>query len=132
MISKECVFHVVKVKDLESEAPLLESVPVLKDFPEVFLDNLSEIPHEWEIDFLIDLLPNKEPIIIHSYQMVLTKLKKLKLQLMNLLDKDFIEHSISPLGAPVLFVKKMDGSLKMCIDYCKLNKVTINNKYGIP
>ena len=61
-----------------------------------------------------------------------TELKKLKAQLRDLLDKGFIQPIISPWGAPVLFVKNKDGSLRMCIDYRQLNKVTINNKYPLP
>ena len=61
-----------------------------------------------------------------------TELKELKEQLKDHLDKGFIRPSISPWGAPVLFVKKKDGSLRMCIDYRQLNKVTIKNKYPIP
>ena len=60
------------------------------------------------------------------------ELKELKEQLKNLLDKGFIRPSISPSGAPVLFVRKKDGSLRMYIDYRQLNKVTIKNKYPIP
>ena len=61
-----------------------------------------------------------------------THLKELKEQLKDLLDKGFIRPSISPLGAPLLFIKKKDSSLRMCIDYRQLNKVTIKNKYPIP
>ena len=61
-----------------------------------------------------------------------SELKELKEQLKDLLDKGFIRPSISPWGAPTLFIKKKDGSLKMCIDFRQLNKVTINNKYPIP
>ncbi|WMV45499.1 hypothetical protein MTR67_038884 [Solanum verrucosum] len=71
----------------------------------------------WEIDFGIDLFPDTQPIFIPLYRMALTYLKKLKEQLKDLLDKGFIRPSISPWGAPVLFVKKKDGSLWMCIDY---------------
>ena len=60
------------------------------------------------------------------------ELKELKAQLKDLLDKGFIRPSISPWGSPVLFVKKKDGSLRMCIDYHQLNKVTIKNKYPLP
>ena len=60
------------------------------------------------------------------------ELKELKVQLQELLDKGYIRPSVSPWGAPVLFVKKKDGTMKLCIDYRQLNKVTIHNKYPLP
>ena len=60
------------------------------------------------------------------------ELRELKAQLQELLSKDFIRPSASPWGAPVLFVKKKDGSFRMCIDYRQLNKVTVKNKYHLP
>ncbi|KAH0643768.1 hypothetical protein KY289_034742 [Solanum tuberosum] len=90
------------------------------------------VPPEREIEFGIDLLPNTQPILIPPYRMAPAELKELKEQLKDLLDKGFIRPSISPWGAPVLFVKKKDGSFRMCIDYRQLNNVTIKNKYPIP
>ncbi|KAH0680772.1 hypothetical protein KY284_021857 [Solanum tuberosum] len=110
MISKGCIYHIVRVKDIESETSPLESVPVVREFPEVFPDDLPGIPPEWEIDFGIDLLPNTQPISILPYRMALAELKELKAQLKDFLDKGFIQPSISPWGAPVLFVKKKDGA----------------------
>ena len=66
------------------------------------------------------------------YRMAPTELKALKSQLKELLDKGFIRPSVSPWGAPVLFVKKKDGTLRMCIDYRQINKVTVKNKYPLP
>ncbi|KAH0743176.1 hypothetical protein KY290_031169 [Solanum tuberosum] len=132
MISKGCVHHIVRVVDIESKVPSFESVPVVREFPEVFPDDLPGIPPEWEIDFGIDLLPDTQPISIPPYRMALAELKELKAQLKDLLDKGFIQPSISPWGSPILFVKKKYGSLRMCIDYRQLNKVTINNKYPLP
>ncbi|KAL4032611.1 hypothetical protein IC575_005691 [Cucumis melo] len=60
------------------------------------------------------------------------ELKELKVQLQELLDKGFIRPSVSPWGAPVLFVKKKDGSMRLCIDYRELNKVTVKNRYPLP
>ncbi|WMV24317.1 hypothetical protein MTR67_017702 [Solanum verrucosum] len=122
----------VRVRDVESEALTLESVPIVKEFLEVFPNDLPGVPPKREIDFGIDLLPNTQPIFIPPYRMAPMELKELKEQLKDLLDKSFIRPNISPLGAPVLFVKKKYGSLRMCIDYRQLNKVTIKIKYHLP
>ena len=82
--------------------------------------------------FNIDLLPGTNPISIALYRMAPTELKELKEQLQELLDKGFIRPSSSQWGAPVLFVKKKDGTMRMCIDYRQLNKVTIKNRYPLP
>ncbi|KAH0643755.1 hypothetical protein KY290_033609 [Solanum tuberosum] len=132
MISKGYLYHLVQIKDSSSETLTLESVPVVNEFLEVFPEDLPGVPPDREIDFGIDLIPDTQPISIPPYRMAPAELKELKEQLKDLLDKGFIRPSNSPWGAPVLFVKKKDGSLRMCIDYRKLNKVTIKNKYPIP
>ena len=99
---------------------------------EVFLDDLLGIPHEQKIYFGIDLLPDTNTILIPPYKMDPAELKEFMAQLKDLLDKGFIQPSYSPWGALILFVKNMDGSLRMCIDYCQLNKVTIKIKYPLP
>ena len=90
------------------------------------------LPPDRDIDFCIDVEPDTQPISIPPYRMAPSELKELKEQLQDLLSKGFIRPSVSPWGAPVLFVKKKDGSMRMCIDYRQLNKVTIRNKYPIP
>ncbi|WMV45891.1 hypothetical protein MTR67_039276 [Solanum verrucosum] len=132
MIYKGCFYHLVSVRDVDSETPSLESVPIVNVFLEVFPDDLPGVPSEKEIDFGIDLLPDTQHIYIRPYRMALVELKDLKEQLQYLLDKGFIRPSISPWGAPVLFVRNKDGFLCMCIDYQQLNKVTIKNKYPLP
>ena len=132
LISKGCIYHIVRVRDVNSEVPPLESVPIVNEFLDVFPDDLPGVPPEREIDFGIDLLPDTQPISIPPYRMAPTELKELKEQLRELLEKGFIRPSISPWGAPVFFVRKKDGSLRMCIDYRQLNKVTIKNKYPLP
>lgn len=94
----------------------------MSEFSEVFPNDLPGIPHEREIDFGIYLLPKTNPISIPPYRMAPAELKELKAQLKDLLDKGYIRPSISPWGAPVLFVKKKDGSLRMCIAYRQLNR----------
>ena len=90
------------------------------------------LPPDRDIDFCIDVEPGTRPISIPPYRMAPAELKELKEQLQDLLSKGFIRPSVSPWGAPVLFVKKKDGSMRMCIDYRQFNKVTIRNKYLIP
>ena len=131
MISQGCIHHIRRVQDVDSKIPPIEFVPVVSEFLEVFLNDLPSIPIEWEIDLGIDLLPDINPISIPPYRVALAELKDLKAKLKDLLDKGFIRPSISLWGAPVFFVKNRDGSLRMCIDYCQLNKVTIKKKYPI-
>ncbi|KAA3474143.1 Retrotransposon protein [Gossypium australe] len=82
-----------------------------------------------EVEFAIELVSQTSPISIAPYKMALTELKELKAQLQELTDRGFARPSFLPWGAPVLFVKKKDKSMRMCIDYCQLNKFTIKNKY---
>ena len=77
-------------------------------------------------------MPGVAPISIPPYHMAPVELQELKKQLQELLDKGYIRPSVSPWGAPVLFVKKKDGTLQLCIDYQKLNQVTVKNKYPLP
>ena len=134
LIRKGCLYHLVRVKDLEAEKqmPTLQSVHVVNEYPDVFPDELPGLPPTREIDFGIDVDPGTQPISIPPYRMAPAELKELKEQLKDLLDKGFIRPSISPWGAPVLFVRKKDGTMRMCIDYRQLNKVTIKNKYPLP
>ena len=110
----------------------LENILVVKDFPDVFLEELPGIPPIREVELSIEILPGTAPTSRAPYRMVPTELKELKIQLQELLDKGFIRPSVSPWGAPVLFVKKKDGTLRMCIDYRQINKVTVKNKYPLP
>ena len=98
----------------------------------MFSVDLPGMPPDRDIDFCIDLEPGTHPISIPPYRMAPAELRELKAQLQELLSKVFIRPSASPWGAPVLCVKKKDGSFRMCIDYRKLNKVTIKNKYPLP
>ncbi|KAL0561539.1 hypothetical protein IC582_001972 [Cucumis melo] len=110
----------------------LSSEPVVRDYPDVFPEELPGLPPHREIEFVIELEPGTVPISRAPYKMAPAELKELKVQLQELLDKGFIRPSVSPWGAPVLFVKKKDGSMHLCIDYRELNKVTIKNRYPLP
>jgi hypothetical protein len=115
---------------LEGELKL-ENVPVVCDYPDVFSEVYSRLPLDREIEFTIDLVPRTQPIHKAPYRMAPAELKELKEQLQELLDRGFIHLNVSPWGAPVLFVKKKDGTMRLCIDYRELNRVTIKNKYPL-
>ncbi|KAL0545083.1 hypothetical protein IC582_020224 [Cucumis melo] len=110
----------------------LSSEPVVRDYPDVFPEELPGLPPHREVEFAIELEPGTVPISRAPYRMAPAELKELKVQLQELLDKGFIRPSVSPWGAPVLFVKKKDGSMHLCIDYRELNKVTVKNRYPLP
>ena len=110
----------------------LENIPVVCDYPDVFTEVYSGLPPDREFEFSIDLVPGTKPIHKAPYRMALAELKELKEQLQKLMDRGFIHPSVSPWGAPVLFVKKKDGLMQLCIDYRELNRVTIRNKYPLP
>src|ERR1051325_12104805 len=106
--------------------------PIFCDFPEVFLKDVIDFPPEREVEFSIDLVPRTSPVSMTLYQMSAFELKELKSQLEYLLEKRFIRPSVSPWGAPVLLVKKKEASMRLCVDYRQLNKVTIKNRYPLP
>ncbi|XP_074283271.1 uncharacterized protein LOC141607825 [Silene latifolia] len=104
---------------------------------QVFLCSVSkseELPElsERDVEFSIDLVPGSGPIAKAPYRMAPAELQELRKQLDEMIEKDFIRPSSSPWGAPVLFVKKKDGSMRLCIDYRELNRVTVKNKYPLP
>ena len=132
MLRKGCQGYLAFVVDRRQEGTRLEDIPIVKEFPDVFADDISGLPPDREVEFTIDLIPGTEPISIPPYRMSPAELRELKAQLEELLRKGFIRPSISPWEAPVLFVKKKDGSLPLCIDYRQLNRVTIRNQYPLP
>ena len=132
MLRKGCQGYLAFVVDRRQKGTRLEDIPIVKEFPDVFLDDISGLPLDRAIEFVIELVPGTEPISIPPYKMVPVELKELKEQLEELLSKGFIRPSTSPWGAPVLFVKKEDGSLWLCIDYRQLNQATIHNQYPLP
>ncbi|GJW88765.1 putative reverse transcriptase domain-containing protein [Tanacetum coccineum] len=116
----------------KSEEKRLEDVPTVRDFPEVFPEDLPGLPPTRQVEFQIDLVPGAAPVARAPYRLAPTELQELSTQLQELSDKGFIRPSSSPWGAPVLFVKKKDGSFRMCIDYRELNKLTVKNRYPLP
>ncbi|GKD07303.1 putative reverse transcriptase domain-containing protein, partial [Tanacetum coccineum] len=109
-----------------------EDIRSVRDFLEVFPDDLSGLSLVREIEFRIDLIPCVLPVVKSPYRLAPSEMLELSNQLKELQEKGFIRPSHSPWGAPVLFVKKKDGSLRMCIDYKELNKLTIKNRYPLP
>ncbi|GJX54848.1 putative reverse transcriptase domain-containing protein, partial [Tanacetum coccineum] len=109
-----------------------EEIVVVRDFPEVFSDNLSGLPPLCEINFRIELIPGVVLVARSPYRLAPSELEELSGKLKELLDKGFIRPSSSPWEAPVLFVKKNDVSFRMCIDYRELNKLTVKNHYPLP
>ncbi|GJR40026.1 putative reverse transcriptase domain-containing protein [Tanacetum coccineum] len=104
-----------------------------QDFPEVFPEDLPGLPLARPVEFQIDLIPGATPEVARStIRLAPSEMKELSEQLQELSDKGFIRPSSSPWGAPVLFVKKKDGSFRMCIDYRELNKLTVKNRYPLP
>nr|GFB41392.1 putative reverse transcriptase domain-containing protein [Tanacetum cinerariifolium] len=90
---------------------------------------LPGIPTAQQVEFQIDLVPGAAPIAQAPYRPAPSEMKELAEQLQELFDKGFIRPSSSPWGTPILFVKKKDGSFCMCIDYHKINKLTVKNRY---
>ncbi|GJT82017.1 putative reverse transcriptase domain-containing protein [Tanacetum coccineum] len=110
----------------------LDDIHVVRDFPGVFPDDLSGLPPIREVEFHIDLIPGALPVAKAPYRLAPSEMNELSNQLEELQEKGFIRPSSSPWGAPVLFVKKKDGAMRMCIDYRELNKLTIKNRYPLP
>ena len=98
----------------------------------MFLEELSGLPPEREVDLFVEILPGTAPISRAPYNMDPKELKVFKIQLHELLDKGLIRPSVSPWGAPILFVKKKDGTLRMCINYRQINNVTVKKKHPLP
>ncbi|GJW69967.1 putative reverse transcriptase domain-containing protein [Tanacetum coccineum] len=124
----------VNTKETEDKSgeKRLEDVPIVQDFPEVFPEDLPGLPMTRQVEFQINLMPGVAPVARAPYRLAPSEMKELLEQLQELSDKGFIRPSSSPWGAPVLFVKKKDGSIRMCIDYRELNKLTVKNRYPLP
>ena len=115
-----------------ASAKAIEDFRVVSEFSHVFPEELPGLPPTRQVEFRIDLLPGATPVAKAPYRLAPPEMKELQEQLQELSDKGFIRPSTSPWGAPILFVKKKDGSQRMCIDYRELNKRTIKNRYPLP
>jgi hypothetical protein len=127
-----CKFYEILALNEKGVAEGLEHLPVVKKFVDVFPEELPGMLPERELEFTIDLKLGTEPIARTPYRMSTPELQELKIQLMELLDLGQIHPSVSPCGAPVIFIRKKDGSWRLCIDYSQLNNATIKNQYPLP
>ncbi|GJT78614.1 putative reverse transcriptase domain-containing protein [Tanacetum coccineum] len=134
-IKRGCPIFLTQVTKKEtedkSEEKRLEDLPTVPDFLEVFLEDSPGLPPTRQVEFQIDLVPGAAPVARTPYRLASSELQELSTQLQELSDKGFIRPSSSPWGASVLFVKKKDGSFRMCIGYRKLNKLTVKNRYPL-
>nr|ABA97145.1 retrotransposon protein, putative, Ty3-gypsy subclass [Oryza sativa Japonica Group] len=117
---------------VEKTTKKLEDIPIVREYPEVFPDDLTTMPPKRDIEFRIDLVPGTAPIHKRPYRMGANELAEAKKQVDEQLQKGYIRPSMSPWGAPVIFVEKKDKTKRMCVDYRALNEVTIKNKYPLP
>jgi hypothetical protein len=120
------------LKTIEDDKPSLDDHPILREYRDVFPKEVSGLPPKRDIDFSIKLAPRAVSVSRTPYWMSTPELVELNLQLKEMMDKGYIRPSVSPWGVPVLFMKNKDGTFRLCIDYRKLNKVTIKNKYPLP
>nr|KYP36002.1 Transposon Ty3-G Gag-Pol polyprotein [Cajanus cajan] len=116
---------------VETERVIAE-INVVRNFAEVFPDEVPRLPPIREMEFRIDLVPGAGPVSVAPYRMASAELVELKGQLEDLLEKQFVRPSVLSWGAPVLLVKKKDGGSRLCVDYWQLNKLIIKNKYPLP
>jgi hypothetical protein len=114
-----------------TKGPRLEDLSVLEEFEDVFQE-IPRFPPRREIDFSTNLVSGATPVSKTPYRMSTPELKELQMQLEELLKKGYIRPTVSPWGAPILFFKKKDRTLRLCIDFRQLNKYTIKNKYSLP
>ncbi|GJW30029.1 putative reverse transcriptase domain-containing protein [Tanacetum coccineum] len=122
-IERGCHFYLAQVTEKEPVEKRVEDVPIIRDFPKVFPENLSGIPPPQQVEFQIELVLGVAPVAHAPYHLALSEMKELSDPLQELLEKGFICLISSPWGALVLFVKKKDGSFWMCIDYREINKI---------
>ncbi|XP_057247675.1 uncharacterized protein LOC130589979 [Beta vulgaris subsp. vulgaris] len=127
-LRKGCPMYLCHIHDTSKERPELIDVPIVNEYHDVFPDDILSMPPKRDVEFNIDLVPGMGPIFKPPYRMAPAEMRELKTQLEELLDKGYIRPSVSPWGAPVLFVKKKDGTLRLCIDYREFNNVTVKNK----
>jgi len=117
LLRNGCMGYLAYILNSDDEGPQLKDIPMVKEFPDVFPEELPRLPPKWEVEVSIDTFPGVPPIARQPYLMAPAELNELKTQLQELLDKGFIWPNKSPWGALVLFLRKKDGTHRLCIDY---------------
>jgi hypothetical protein len=130
VVTAKGVANCAKVNQLDASQGL--EVPMVNEFSDVFPEELPGMPPDRDIEFVIELKPGTTPIYKTPYRMTTLELAELKEHVKKLLEKGFTRPSSSPWGAPVIFVPKMDGTQRLCMNYRALNEVTVKNKYPLP
>ncbi|GKC68067.1 putative reverse transcriptase domain-containing protein [Tanacetum coccineum] len=131
-ISRGYQVFIAQVMEKKSDEKQLEDILVVREFLEVFPEDLHGLPPARQVEFQIDLILGATPVARAPYRLAPSEMQELSDQLQELADRGFIRPSTSPWGAPFLFVKKKDGSFRMCIDYWEFNKLTVKNRYPLP
>ncbi|KAI3751987.1 hypothetical protein L2E82_23084 [Cichorium intybus] len=131
-VSKGGVSYLAYMSLAKSDQMGKENVKIVNEFPDVFPEELPGLQPDRQIEFAIELVPGATSVARAPYRLAPSEMEELRKQLEELMDRGFIKPSSSPWGAPILFVKKKDGSMRMCIDYRELNKTTVKNKYPLP
>jgi hypothetical protein len=129
---KGCPLYEIHVlESVEDDKPKLEDHPILRDYRDMFLEEVSGLLSRRDIEFSIELAPGAVPVSRTPYMMSTPEIVELNIKLKEMMEKGYIWPSVSPWGAPVLFVKRKGGTLRLCIDYRQINKKTIKNKYPL-
>ncbi|KAI3700446.1 hypothetical protein L2E82_45075 [Cichorium intybus] len=131
-VSKGGTSYLAYVSVAKSEQAGKESIKIVNEFPDVFPEELPGLPPDRQVEFAIELVLGAAPVARAPYRLAPSEMEELRKQLEELLDLGFFRPSSSPWRAPILFVKKKYGSMRMCIDYRELNKITVKNKYPLP
>jgi hypothetical protein len=130
VVTAKGIANHAKINQLD--ASLRSEVAVVNEFPDVFLEELPGMPPDRDIEFVIELKLDTAPIYKTPFRMTTPELVELKEHIRELLKKGFICPSSSPWGATVIFVSKKNDTQRLCVNYCALNEVTVNNKYLLP
>ncbi|GJY76016.1 putative reverse transcriptase domain-containing protein [Tanacetum coccineum] len=131
-IDGETLIIRAQVIEKKSDEKRLEDIPIVREFPKFFPEDLPGLTPVRQVEFQIDFIPGAALVARAPYRLAPSEMHELSDQLQELADRGFIRPSTSPWGSPVLLVKKKDGFFRMCIDYRELNNHTVKNRYPLP